>query len=104
MRGSWNRKPASGDEVVRLRFQRDHPIAFEPFLTGFLVDGGQAHIARPVGLALTRGGALQVLALDAALTVDPGASRDEVVTAAQPHIIAKGRVVGTYQQTDAPLK
>ncbi|MEN5366113.1 YbhB/YbcL family Raf kinase inhibitor-like protein [Stenotrophomonas sp. TWI273] len=60
MRGSWNRKPASGYEVVRIRFRNGQPIAFEPFLTGFLVDGGQAHIARPVGLALSRGGALLV--------------------------------------------
>lgn len=46
----------------------------------------------------------QVLALDTTLAVDPGASRDEVLKAAQRHIRAKGSVVGTYQQTDAPLK
>ncbi len=60
MRGSWNRKPASGYEVVRVRFDAGKPVAFEPFLTGFLVDNGQAHIARPVGLAMTKGGALLV--------------------------------------------
>lgn len=60
MRGSWNRKPASGYEVVRIRFNAGKPSGFEPFLTGFLVDNGQAHIARPVGLAMTRGGALLV--------------------------------------------
>jgi len=60
MRGSWNRKPASGYEVVRLRFDAGKPVAFEDFLTGFLVDNGQAHIARPVGLAMTKGGALLV--------------------------------------------
>ncbi|MDY0978652.1 YbhB/YbcL family Raf kinase inhibitor-like protein [Stenotrophomonas sp. CFBP8994] len=60
MRGSWNRKPASGYEVVRVRFRNGQPTAFEPFLTGFLVDGGQKHVARPVGLAITRGGALLV--------------------------------------------
>ena len=60
MRGSWNRKPASGYEVVRVRFRNGQPMAFEPFLGGFLVDGGQKHVARPVGLAVTRGGALLV--------------------------------------------
>jgi len=60
MRGSWNRKPASGYEVVRVRFRNGQQTAFEPFLTGFLVDGGQKHMARPVGLAITRGGALLV--------------------------------------------
>jgi len=60
MRGSWNRKPASGYEVVRVTFRDGKPQAFEPFAEGFLADGGQAHIARPVGLAMTRGGALLV--------------------------------------------
>jgi len=60
MRGSWNRKPASGYEVVRIRFRNGQPVTFEPFLSGFLTDGGQRHIARPVGLAVTRGGALLV--------------------------------------------
>ncbi|MDV3467943.1 YbhB/YbcL family Raf kinase inhibitor-like protein [Stenotrophomonas sp. C3(2023)] len=60
MRGSWNRKPASGYEVVRVRFDNGRPVAFEPFLSGFLVDNGRAHIARPVGLAITMGGALLV--------------------------------------------
>lgn len=60
MRGSWNRKPASGYEVVRIRFNAGKPVGFEPFLTGFLVDNGHAHIARPVGLAMTKGGALLV--------------------------------------------
>jgi len=60
MRGSWNRKPASGYEVVRIRFQDGRPADIEPFVSGFLVDNGQAHIARPVGLAVTKGGALLV--------------------------------------------
>jgi len=38
------------------------------------------------------------------LKLDPGAGRDEVLKAAQGHIIAKGQLVGTYQQTEAPLK
>jgi Raf kinase inhibitor-like YbhB/YbcL family protein len=60
MRGSWNRLAASGYEVVRLRFQDGKPVAFEPFVTGFLVDGGQAHFARPMGLAVAGDGALLV--------------------------------------------
>lgn len=58
MRGSWNRNPASGYEIVRVRFANGQPGAIEPFLTGFLTDGGATHIARPVGLAIARDGAL----------------------------------------------
>jgi Raf kinase inhibitor-like YbhB/YbcL family protein len=58
MRGSWNRKPASGYEVVRIRFQDGKPQKIEPFLTGFLTDGGNTHIARPVGLAVAKDGSL----------------------------------------------
>ena len=58
MRGSWNRKQASGYEIVRIRFQNGVPQRFEPFVTGFLTDGGRTHIARPVGLAWARDGAL----------------------------------------------
>lgn len=63
-RGSWNRTPPSGYELVRVRFdQAGNPTKFEPFLTGFLVKGGapdgkDAHFARPVGLAETKDGAL----------------------------------------------
>jgi len=64
MRGSWNRKPASGYEVVRVRFDQGQPRAIEPFVTGFLVDGGRTHFARPVGLAAAPDGAL-LLADDA---------------------------------------
>lgn len=59
-RGSWNRKPASGYEVVRLKFEQGKPVSFEPFVTGFLTDKGTKHFARPVGLAETSGGALLV--------------------------------------------
>jgi Raf kinase inhibitor-like YbhB/YbcL family protein len=59
MRGSWNRKPASGYELVRIRFGADGtPTGFETLVGGFLVDGGRAHFARPVGLAATADGAL----------------------------------------------
>jgi Raf kinase inhibitor-like YbhB/YbcL family protein len=58
MRGSWNRSPPSGYEVVRIRFKDGQPQAFEPFLTGFLTDGGKSHTARPVGLAFKDGSLL----------------------------------------------
>lgn len=60
MRGSWNRRPASGYELVRVKFNKGQPVAFEPFVSGFLTDGGQSHIARPVGLAQAKDGALLV--------------------------------------------
>ncbi|MGH9901988.1 MAG: YbhB/YbcL family Raf kinase inhibitor-like protein, partial [Pyrinomonadaceae bacterium] len=66
MRGSWNRKPPSGYEVVRVRFDRaGKPTAIEPFMTGFLVKGGgpdgkDAHFARLAGVAAARDGALLV--------------------------------------------
>lgn len=46
----------------------------------------------------------QVLALDTALDVPPGANRDEVLKAASGHVIAKGELLGQYQQKIAPLK
>ncbi|MBQ5946218.1 YbhB/YbcL family Raf kinase inhibitor-like protein [Massilia sp. ST3] len=58
MRGSWNRNPASGYEIVRVRYANGQPKSVEPFVTGFLTDGGKTHIARPVGLAFARDGAL----------------------------------------------
>jgi Raf kinase inhibitor-like YbhB/YbcL family protein len=58
MRGSWNRKPASGYEIVRVHFSGGAPQSVEPFVTGFLSDGGTTHFARPVGLAVARDGSL----------------------------------------------
>jgi Raf kinase inhibitor-like YbhB/YbcL family protein len=58
MRGSWNRNPASGYEIVRIHFENGQPKTIEPFLTGFLADGGKTHFARPVGLAVAKDGSL----------------------------------------------
>jgi Raf kinase inhibitor-like YbhB/YbcL family protein len=58
MRGSWNRDPAAGYEIVRVRFKDGQPTAFEPFVSGFLTDGGMTHIARPMGLAVAKDGSL----------------------------------------------
>ena len=60
MRGSWNRKPPSGYKVVRVRFQNGQPTRFEDFITGFLIEGGQAQFARLCGLAVARDGSLLV--------------------------------------------
>jgi Raf kinase inhibitor-like YbhB/YbcL family protein len=58
MRGSWNRAKASGYEIVRVRYTNGQATSVEPFVTGFLTDGGKTHIARPVGLAMAKDGAL----------------------------------------------
>jgi glucose/arabinose dehydrogenase len=61
MRGSWNRNPPAGYEVVRIRFDREgKPASIEPFLTGWLLDAGRAHFARPMGITQTADGALLV--------------------------------------------
>jgi len=58
MRGSWNRQPASGYEIVRVHFENGEPRNIEPFVSGFLSDGGKTHFARPMGLAVAHDGAL----------------------------------------------
>lgn len=58
MRGSWNRQPASGYEIVRVHFDGGQPKSIEPFVSGFLSDGGKTHFARPMGLAVARDGSL----------------------------------------------
>jgi len=66
MRGSWNRVPPSGYEVIRVRFDKSgNPTKIEPFLTGFLVKGGapdgkDAHFARIAGLAMIKDGSMLV--------------------------------------------
>jgi glucose/arabinose dehydrogenase len=60
MRGSWNRKPPAGYEVVRIRFDPSgKPVKFEQFLTGFLLKGPE-HFARLAGIAQARDGSLFV--------------------------------------------
>lgn len=60
MRGSWNRQPPSGYEVVRIRFEDGEPVGFEPFVTGFLVEegGDWGHLGRLAGLAQAGDGSL----------------------------------------------
>ena len=64
MRGSWNRNPPSGYEVVRVRFDSSGNFeGFEPFISGFLQerrDGTFGFFGRPVGLAWYKDGTLLV--------------------------------------------
>jgi glucose/arabinose dehydrogenase len=61
MRGSWNRNPPIGYEVVRVRFNAQGlPTAVEPFVGGWLIENGQAHFGRLMGVAQAGDGALLV--------------------------------------------
>ncbi|MBC7940925.1 MAG: sorbosone dehydrogenase family protein [Chitinophagaceae bacterium] len=61
LRGSWNRTEPTGYKVVRLRFGANgRPVAFEDFVTGFLVGGGTSYFARLAGLVVAADGALLV--------------------------------------------
>jgi glucose/arabinose dehydrogenase len=59
MHGSWNRKPPSGYEVMRVRFKDGKPRAFERFVSGFLVNNRE-QFGRPTGLALLKDGSLLI--------------------------------------------
>jgi Raf kinase inhibitor-like YbhB/YbcL family protein len=56
MRGSWNRRPPSGYEVVRIHFKNGQPVSIEPFVTGFVTQHGE--YGRLVGNAVARDGSL----------------------------------------------
>lgn len=63
MRGSWNRRPPSGYEVVRINFENGKPVAFERFLEGFLLqqeNGKYGYLGRLTGVAVSKDGALFV--------------------------------------------
>ena len=56
MRGSWNRTPPAGYEVVRVHFQNGEAQSFEPFVTGFVTPDGEH--GRPCGNAVAADGSL----------------------------------------------
>lgn len=63
MRGSWNRKPPSGYQILRIRFEDGKPTGSEPFLDGFLVrqaNGEYGQLGRLMGLAVAQDGSLLV--------------------------------------------
>ena len=85
MRGSWNRRPPSGYEVVRVDFENGKPVAMEPFLTGFLLqqeNGKYGYLGRLAGIAVTPEGAL--LVADDSNGIVYKVSHDDGVGAAQP--------------------
>ncbi|MFV0624301.1 YbhB/YbcL family Raf kinase inhibitor-like protein [Sphingomonas sp. ac-8] len=65
LHGSWNRKPASGYELARIRFDaKGQPTRIEPFVSGFMSADGTSHYGRPCGVAVLRDGSI-LLADDA---------------------------------------
>ncbi|WP_312949069.1 YbhB/YbcL family Raf kinase inhibitor-like protein [Agrobacterium sp.] len=63
MRGSWNRRPPSGYEVVRVDFENGRPVKFEKFLEGFLLqqeNGKFGYLGRLAGIAVSKDGSLFV--------------------------------------------
>lgn len=68
MHGSWNRAPAVGYELVRVRFDGSGtPQGIEPFVRGFLIPSAApkapdtpGFVARPIGLAELPDGSLLV--------------------------------------------
>ena len=60
MRGSWNRRPPSGYELVRIDFEGGKPVGIEPVMSAFLAEGaeGWTQSGRPVGVAVGRDGAI----------------------------------------------
>ncbi|MEV4607017.1 YbhB/YbcL family Raf kinase inhibitor-like protein [Neorhizobium sp. LMR1-1-1.1] len=63
MRGSWNRRPPSGYEVVRVNFENGKPVGFEKFLEGFLLqqeNGKYGYLGRLTGIAVGQDGSLFV--------------------------------------------
>ena len=56
MRGSWNRKPPSGYEVVRIHFNKGQPVSIEPFVTGFVTPQGE--YGRLTGTVVAQDGSL----------------------------------------------
>ena len=62
MRGSWNRKPPSGYEVARIKFEGGNPVGFEAFAQGFLSRQGKhwVHRGRLAGIVQAKDGSLLV--------------------------------------------
>ena len=59
LRGSWNRKPASGYELVRIRFDgQGQAQRVESFVSGFISRDGNSHYGRLAGVAVMRDGSL----------------------------------------------
>jgi Raf kinase inhibitor-like YbhB/YbcL family protein len=118
MRGSWNRKPPSGYEVLRVRFDASGGFsAFEPFVSGFIQPlsdkDGVGFFGRPVGTANAKDGALlftddtnnmiyRVAATGTVATPDPQVLAKEIfdahstITVSSPAISAGGTIDVKY--------
>ncbi len=84
---------ATATEVFRAPIRPDGTLGVVERIINDLPDGGQ-HPNRALAFGP-----------DGMLYISVGSSCNACnETNPEPHIIAKGRVVGTYQQTDAPLK
>ncbi len=95
--GSWNRKPASGYDVVFVKFDANgNPLGMPvPLLTGFLTDKGTTH-GRPVWITFDRGGALLVSDDTAGIiwrVIAPGAAPSAGTKAVQTGIIPPQRSI-----------
>ena len=108
MRGSLNRKPPSGYEVVRIRFENGEPVDFEPFVTGFLMetdDGGWGHLGRLAGLVMASDGSL-LLADDTNGVIYrisyQGSDTAERTVPAEPTNVAGATVGMTHGQASDP--
>jgi Raf kinase inhibitor-like YbhB/YbcL family protein len=61
LRGSWNRKPASGYELARIRFDASgQPTRIETFVGGFMSRDGTGHYGRPCGVAVLKDGSILI--------------------------------------------
>ncbi|MGB3738914.1 MAG: hypothetical protein WA948_06115 [Pontixanthobacter sp.] len=63
LRGSWNRQPPSGYEVLRVDFDNGTPVGMEPFVTGFLMEDessptGWGQMGRLAGMAQAPDGSM----------------------------------------------
>lgn len=59
LRGSWNRKPASGYELARIRFDaQGRATRIESFASGFMSRDGTGQYGRPCGVAVLRDGSM----------------------------------------------
>ena len=59
LRGSWNRKPASGYELARIRFDANgQATRIESFVSGFMSRDGTGQYGRPCGVAVLRDGSI----------------------------------------------
>ncbi|MDM9627657.1 YbhB/YbcL family Raf kinase inhibitor-like protein [Rhizobium sp. S152] len=94
MRGSWNRRPPSGYEVVRVNFENGKPVAFEKFLEGFLLkqdNGKYGYLGRLTGIAMGSDGSLFVADDSNGVIYKvtyAGAFKDSAATTAIPNVIA----------------